>query len=70
MDSSLGSTKRTIIGAVILILNPLLYLAIEAVTAAAWTQPPYSYSSNYISDLGVPGVDEFQGRTVHSPSTS
>ncbi|WP_233518140.1 DUF998 domain-containing protein [Streptomyces corynorhini] len=41
------------------------YLSAEAVTAAAY--PGYSYATNYISDLGVPGVGSFQGRAVDSP---
>ncbi|MGW6399494.1 helix-turn-helix domain-containing protein [Streptomyces sp. NPDC055134] len=28
-------------------------MAAEAITAAAWTDPSYSYATNYISDLGV-----------------
>ena len=43
----------------------LVYLAGEAVTAAAF--PGYSYATNYISDLGVPEVGEYQGRFIDSP---
>jgi hypothetical membrane protein len=57
------------LGAVVLVVNALQWVIAEAVTAGAWKTPPYSYASNYISDLGVPdcGV-EFQGREICSPS--
>ncbi|WP_219818422.1 DUF998 domain-containing protein [Clavibacter michiganensis] len=42
-----------------------VYVGTEAVAASAF--PGYSYSANYISDLGVPEVAEFQGRTIDSP---
>ncbi|MFT2690553.1 DUF998 domain-containing protein [Clavibacter zhangzhiyongii] len=43
----------------------VVYVGTEAVAASAF--PGYSYSANYISDLGVPEVAEFQGRTIDSP---
>ncbi|MEA9986200.1 MULTISPECIES: DUF998 domain-containing protein [Subtercola] len=43
----------------------LAYVAAEAAAAAAF--PGYSYATNYISDLGVPEVGVFQGRTIDSP---
>lgn len=51
----------------LLILNAAAYIAAEAIAAAAWQNPAYSYSFNYISDLGVPDVARFQGRMVDSP---
>jgi hypothetical membrane protein len=42
-----------------------LYLVAEAVSAS--TFPGYSYATNYISDLGVPDVEVFQGRAIDSP---
>ncbi|WP_426937260.1 DUF998 domain-containing protein [Brevibacterium sp. LE-L] len=60
-------TKRARIGAVLLILNAAAYVLAEAITAAPWQNPAYSYSFNYISDLGVPDVARFQGRMVDSP---
>lgn len=46
-------------------LAAFVYLAAEAVTAAAF--PGYSYANNYISDLGIPDVGAFDGRTIDSP---
>ncbi|WP_335989427.1 DUF998 domain-containing protein [Glycomyces sp. MUSA5-2] len=58
---------RFAIGAVLLIVNAVAYVVLEAVAAAAWRNPAYSYSYNYISDLGVPDTAEFQGRMIDSP---
>ncbi|MFG3366904.1 DUF998 domain-containing protein [Streptomyces sp. NPDC048156] len=50
-------------------MNAVLWVAAEAITAAAWTDPPYSYATNYISDLGVPDCGtRFQGRDICSPA--
>ncbi|KZC95721.1 DUF998 domain-containing protein [Clavibacter tessellarius] len=43
----------------------VVYVGTEAIAASAF--PGYSYSANYISDLGVPEVAEFQGRAIDSP---
>ena len=52
----------------VLVVNTVQWLVSEAVVAAAWTDPSYSYAANYISDLGVPDCGtEFQGRTICSP---
>ncbi|MFF1685090.1 MULTISPECIES: DUF998 domain-containing protein [unclassified Streptomyces] len=57
------------LGAAILVVNAVLWVAAEAITAAAWTDPPYSYATNYISDLGVPDCGtRFQGRDICSPA--
>ena len=45
----------------------LLYLAAEAITAAAWKSPRYSYANNWISDLGSATSGVFQGRELNSP---
>jgi hypothetical membrane protein len=56
-------------GAVILVVNAVQWVTAEAITAAAWTNPPYSYATNYISDLGVPDCGtQFQGRGLCSPA--
>ncbi|MFD4559744.1 DUF998 domain-containing protein [Streptomyces sp. NPDC058469] len=56
------------LGAAVLVLNAVQWVASEAVAAAAWTSPPYSYATNYISDLGVPDCGtQYQGRTICSP---
>lgn len=56
-------------GAALLVINTVQWLIVEAVAASAWSDPAYSYASNYISDLGVPDCGaEFQGRDICSPS--
>ncbi|MGW8330046.1 DUF998 domain-containing protein [Streptomyces sp. NPDC055897] len=56
------------LGAVVLVVNAVQWVVSEGVTAAAWTDPPYSYASNYVSDLGVPDCGtRFQGRDICSP---
>jgi hypothetical membrane protein len=49
------------------IAGGLLYPLAEAVTAAAWTVPPYSYSYNWVSELGVPQPTIFLGHHINSP---
>jgi hypothetical membrane protein len=57
-----------LVAAIVLIANTVQWVVAEAVTAAAWTDPPYSYAANYISDLGVPDCGtEFQSRVICSP---
>ncbi len=53
--------------ALILIAAVLEYVVTEAITAAAWKTPVYSYASNWISDLGATDCSTFQGREVCSP---
>jgi hypothetical membrane protein len=52
--------------ALILISAALEYVVTEAITAAAWKTPVYSYASNWISDLGATDCSTFQGREVCS----
>jgi hypothetical membrane protein len=49
------------------LLGPAIYLAAEAITAAAWKSPSYSYADNWISDLGSATSGVFQGRELNSP---
>ncbi|WP_329547580.1 DUF998 domain-containing protein [Streptomyces sp. NBC_01356] len=57
------------LGAVVLVVNAVQWVVAEAISAAAWTDPPYSYATNYISDLGVPDCGtQFQGREICSPA--
>ncbi|MDB5693246.1 MAG: hypothetical protein JWO81_2309 [Alphaproteobacteria bacterium] len=44
-----------------------VYLAAEAAAANAWKALPYSYRTNWISDLGAPVAGVFHGREVDSP---
>ena len=46
-------------------LAGVVYVTTEAVAAAAF--PGYSYATNYISDLGIPQVETFDGRAIDSP---
>ncbi|WP_078651632.1 DUF998 domain-containing protein [Streptomyces xylophagus] len=56
------------LGAAVLVLNAMQWVVSEAVAAAAWSRPAYSYATNYISDLGVPDCGtHYQGRTICSP---
>ncbi|MER5523976.1 DUF998 domain-containing protein [Streptomyces sp. NPDC002677] len=65
----MSRSRRLSLGAVVLVVNALQWVMAEAVTAAAWNDPPYSYATNYISDLGVPDCGtKFQGRELCSPA--
>jgi hypothetical membrane protein len=61
------ATGRQRAGAAVFIVAGLQYASLEAIAAAAWTSPPYDYASNYISDLGVPEPQLYDGRVVDSP---
>ncbi|MCJ1697113.1 DUF998 domain-containing protein [Rathayibacter caricis] len=50
---------------VLWLLGAVVYVGGEAIAAAAF--PGYSYAANYISDLGVPDVELYQGRAIDSP---
>jgi hypothetical membrane protein len=68
LRSAMSRRVWLLVGAVLLAVNAVQWVVVEAVAAAAWTDPPYSYLSNYISDLGVPDCGtEFQGRDLCSP---
>lgn len=61
-------SKRILMGAILFMLASSVYLIAEAISAQAWTNPEYSYSFHYISDLGVSKrllIDD--GREVYSP---
>jgi hypothetical membrane protein len=50
------------------VVTGVQYLVLEAVAAAAWVDPRYRYTYNYISDLGVPGPRSDTGhRVIDSP---
>ena len=49
-------------GAVLIAAGLVFFLA-EFIAAAAWTDPPYSYTYHYISNLGVRGPAEGSGRS-------
>ncbi|WP_030154190.1 DUF998 domain-containing protein [Streptomyces sp. NRRL S-244] len=57
------------LAAVVLIVNAAQWVIAEAIAATSWTDPTYSYATNYISDLGVPDCGAwFQGREICSPA--
>ncbi|WP_433063050.1 DUF998 domain-containing protein [Dactylosporangium sp. CS-033363] len=45
----------------------MIFLLLEFVAAAAWSDPPYSYTYHYISDLGVHGPLTALGQYMYSP---
>lgn len=59
--------RKIRVGSILFILAPLIFFLCEAIAASAWTSPPYHYYYNFISDLGIPVVTEFQGRMINSP---
>ena len=51
----------------LLIAGPLIFFLAEFIAAAAWTDPPYSYTFHFISDLGVRGPSTLFGQYMYSP---
>jgi len=51
----------------LLIAGPAIYLLCEFVAAAAWHDPPYSYTYHFISNLGVRGPSVLFGQYMLSP---
>lgn len=64
VDSQQG--QRSAAGTV-LIAGGLVFFIAEFIAAAAWTDPPYSYTYHYISNLGVHGPTEGFGQLMYSP---
>jgi hypothetical membrane protein len=60
---SIVATAR---GAALWVAAAIGYLVLEAVTAAAF-KPGYSYTHNYISDLGLPSGTLARGQVFESP---
>ncbi|MFG1604871.1 DUF998 domain-containing protein [Actinoplanes sp. NPDC049265] len=50
-----------------LIASGAIFFVAEFITAAAWTDPPYSYTYHFISDLGVHGPSTAFGQFMYSP---
>jgi hypothetical membrane protein len=51
-----------------MVIAGLQLVVVEAIVASAWVSPPYSYATNYISDLGVSGCPtNYGGRVICSP---
>ena len=58
--------QRRAAGALLVAGAGIFFLA-EFIAAAAWTDPPYSYTYHYISDLGVHGPVEALKQYMYSP---
>src|SRR5687768_2375170 len=50
-----------------LVAAAVIFFLAEFIAAAAWTDPPYSYTYHYISNLGVRGPSEALGQFMYSP---
>jgi hypothetical membrane protein len=51
----------------LLVAGAVIFFLAEFIAAAAWTDPPYSYTYHYISDLGVHGPVEALKQYMYSP---
>jgi hypothetical membrane protein len=60
------ATQRRAAGVTLAAAAVIFWLA-EFIAAAAWTEPPYSYTYHYISDLGVHGPVEVLDQYMYSP---
>ncbi|MCQ8193903.1 DUF998 domain-containing protein [Streptomyces rugosispiralis] len=58
--------QRRVAGA-LLIAGPAIFLLGELISAAAWTDPAYSYTHHFISNLGVHGPSTLFGQYMYSP---
>ena len=52
---------------ILLVAGAVIFFLAEFIAATAWTDPPYSYTYHYISDLGVHGPVEALGQYMYSP---
>jgi len=64
-NTNLPSQRRT--AGALLIAGPVIFLLAEFIAAAAWTDPPYSYTHHFISNLGVSGPSTLFGQYMYSP---
>ncbi|MFI6291260.1 DUF998 domain-containing protein [Nonomuraea sp. NPDC050790] len=53
--------------AAVLMAGGVIFFLAEFIASAAWTDPPYSYTHHYISNLGVHGPTEAFGQFMYSP---
>lgn len=67
-SDQLRDIRRNVPAAIALLAAVVVFLVAETVAAAAWKNPAYSYTDDFVSDLGVPGpAVNFKGHIVHSP---
>ncbi len=52
VEASSAHRGKIVVGGVAWILSTVVFFIAQFVAAAAWHHPPYSWSGNYISDLG------------------
>ena len=63
---ALPMIQRRAAGA-LLVAGAVIFFLAEFIAAAAWTDPPYSYTYHYISNLGVHGPVEALNQYMYSP---
>jgi len=57
VDAAGGAVRPgLVLAAIILVVDAVQWWVLEAVVAAAWTDPPYGYARNFVSDLGALGI--------------
>ncbi|MEU0478764.1 DUF998 domain-containing protein [Streptosporangium sp. NPDC006013] len=61
-----ASARAKTVGA-LLIAGGGVFFAAEFISASAWTDPPYSYTYHYVSNLGVRGPVETLHQVMNSP---
>jgi len=66
INPNLEIVQRQVAG-LLLIAGPAIFLFAEFIAAAAWTNPPYSYTYHFISNLGVRGPSTLFGQYMVSP---
>ncbi|GAY71932.1 DUF998 domain-containing protein [Lentilactobacillus kosonis] len=64
---TLMNKNRQKISGIFLILSGAIFLITEFISAAAWSHPAYSYTYNFISNLGVRGPSHLFGQYMLSP---
>jgi hypothetical membrane protein len=58
---------RSRVAGALLVAGAVAFFLAEFIAAAAWTDPPYSYTYHYISNLGVHGPVEALEQYMYSP---
>jgi hypothetical membrane protein len=68
MNPIIRSGTAARLGALLILLGPLVSWTAEFVTAAAWQDPPYSPLCNWVSHLGLTGPPQTAfGQSANSP---
>ncbi|PRY39558.1 DUF998 domain-containing protein [Umezawaea tangerina] len=62
-----ATTPRNRKAGAALMASGVVYLTAEFIAAAAWSDPPYSYTHHFISNLGVRGPTTAFGQFMRSP---